>query len=501
MVSCAPLPHHCAMHDKSDRSAAHRVKSFLALVFALALGACSGLPAHRQEPFRSHLLDPDPVIGSCARLLAAVDDVVDEAGVRDGAAWRVPGHPYLRADRLAAAGRLYLHDDEWFVRLRELDREGRHFELANLPDAARPALNARAERIVAAKPLEETLDVCANQLLDAARRDQRAPAAVVVPGEYSTLKRVVGLYWVSRIAVDRGIRHYQQDTARTFAQPLDDLPVLGRLMRHVPATGEMAMAATGLAPDLARLVARHAPILDIDTHTDHDRFGTPEFDDDRSPEVDIAHPMMFVRVAYTVADGRALTQLVYSIWFPSRPKTSADDLYGGALDGLTWRVTLGPDGRPWVFDTIHNCGCYHQFFPTPRAVARPRLNAIDEWAFVPQSLPDVRPESRVVLRIAAGTHYLQRVSVIDEPVNGSVYAFGADDSLRSLLQRDGSRHSLFGADGIVPGTRRLERLVLWPMGVSEPGSMRQWGRHPTAFVGRRHMDDADLISRYFEFRP
>jgi hypothetical protein len=31
--------------------------------------------------------------------------------------------------------------------------------------------------------------------------------------------------------------------------------------------------------------------------------------------------------------------------------------------------------------------------------------------------------------------------------------------------------------------------------------MRQWGRHATAFVGKRHFDDAHLFERYFEFRP
>jgi hypothetical protein len=28
--------------------------------------------------------------------------------------------------------------------------------------------------------------------------------------------------------------------------------------------------------------------------------------------------------------------------------------------------------------------------------------------------------------------------------------------------------------------------------------MRQWGTHATAFIGRRHFDDADLIERRFE---
>ena len=27
--------------------------------------------------------------------------------------------------------------------------------------------------------------------------------------------------------------------------------------------------------------------------------------------------------------------------------------------------------------------------------------------------------------------------------------------------------------------------------------MRQWGRHATAFVGRRHFDDADLLEKRF----
>jgi hypothetical protein len=49
----------------------------------------------------------------------------------------------------------------------------------------------------------------------------------------------------------------------------------------------------------------------------------------------------------------------------------------------------------------------------------------------------------------------------------------------------------------VPGSERGERWLFWPMGVPEPGAMRQWGRHATAFVGRRHFDDPWLLERYF----
>jgi len=58
--------------------------------------------------------------------------------------------------------------------------------------------------------------------------------------------------------------------------------------------------------------------------------------------------------------------------------------------------------------------------------------------------------------------------------------------------------SLFGPDGIVPGTQRGERFFFWPMGIASAGAMRQWGRHATAFVGRRHFDDAQLLERRFE---
>ena len=57
---------------------------------------------------------------------------------------------------------------------------------------------------------------------------------------------------------------------------------------------------------------------------------------------------------------------------------------------------------------------------------------------------------------------------------------------------------LFGTDGIIAGTERLERFLLWPTGIANPGAMRQWGTHATAFVGRRHFDDPDLLDRAFQ---
>jgi hypothetical protein len=50
------------------------------------------------------------------------------------------------------------------------------------------------------------------------------------------------------------------------------------------------------------------------------------------------------------------------------------------------------------------------------------------------------------------------------------------------------------------GSERGERYFFWPMGIESAGQLRQWGRHATAFVGRRHFDDARLLDKYFELR-
>jgi hypothetical protein len=47
---------------------------------------------------------------------------------------------------------------------------------------------------------------------------------------------------------------------------------------------------------------------------------------------------------------------------------------------------------------------------------------------------------------------------------------------------------------------RGERYLFWPMGIKSAGAMRQAGSQPTAFVGRRHFDDADLVDKRFHLR-
>ena len=185
---------------------------------------------------------------------------------------------------------------------------------------------------------------------------------------------------------------------------------------------------------------------------------------------------------------------MYTVWFSERPAQGANDLLSGALDGVVFRVTLAPDGVPVIYDTMHPCGCYHMFFTTPRAVPIPAPDDQTEWAFVPQKLRAMTFEDRLVVRVASRTHYVERV-FRDQDDSLAHYALRPYDELRTLPRMRGGSQSVFGPDGMIAGTERGERYLFWPMGIANAGAMRQWGHHATAFVGRRHFDDADLLER------
>ena len=485
--------------------------SLRAIVLSAALLACGC----------AQLAGPRPAgetdeIARCEGLYADVDRTVTRAGAADGGAARIEGFPQLRVDRLLASFAEEVDSEDrfaaWVERMSALDRGARRFELDNLPAQER----ARLERFVSGG-IQPALERCAElltsrDLASAARRATLREKARV-PDDYDTWKRVIGLYWITRMPFANGVRSYQEETQAVFDGPVSELPARGRPIIYAPPEASEGTAAEVreilarstrnalgiLEPqgeDAERLFAVFAPVWIVDERDANDRIGPLTVSEDGHVEVQATAPVVYRRFAHTRYHERVLLQLVYSVWFPARPKVSATDLLGGHLDAVIWRVTLGPDGVPLIFDSIHSCGCYHQFFPTSRAHPLPQQDTLDEQAFVPQRLGALEPGEQTVIRLEAGTHYIQRV-LVEKAQSGVRYAFAADDALRSIRDPSGRRRSAFRPDGIIPGSERGERDLFWPMGVREPGAMRQWGRHATAFVGRRHFDEARLIERYF----
>jgi hypothetical protein len=480
----------------------------LAVVPALLLvSACASF-----QPAPSARVDSaDAQARACAQWYFDLDRRVARHGMRDAQARPVEGFPYLRVNRLLAAMRGEAGADPEKLRalvqeMQALDAEGRTAELANLePDRAQAHSALEHARACAAT-------LRSADLADAAARERLLEQAAV-PDDYSTGERILGVYALTKYPFFSGVRQYQHQVDEAFAARLARPAVryVPEAAAPMPRGAQAEALAQGAANPLGipeppgealeRLFAAHAPVFEIEQTGDFDRPGALRWQRDaRVPTVDPEDPVVYRMPAWTRYRGRVLLQLVYTIWFPERPADSSTDILSGALDGVVWRVTLAPDGEPLVYDTMHPCGCYHMFFPTPRAQPKPPPESTLEWMFSPQSLPRVAAGERPVVRIATRTHYVERVTLDAASAGGTAYALRDYDVLRSLPRPEGGRASIFGPEGLVAGTERAERFLFWPMGIASPGAMRQWGRHATAFVGRRHFDDPDLLEKRFELQ-
>lgn len=488
------------------------------LLCACLLSACGSLdeaPAHTSRQ------------AYCQALVAVLDDTVAQRGVRDGQDRRVAGYPYLRVNRLLASYRGDVSGadyEQWLDELQALALNGWRYEYRNLPGLDQQQLWQQAQVVEpGAVSFAQVLERCATTLnaadsTDPARRDALREAAVV-PDNYSLAKRTFGLYPLTSLGFRRGVSGWHQEVREQYALALDQLEAEGELIFYRPPSSQrlttqqvaaivQRAAASSLALpqppaiELDALFASFAPIFAIDTAGRDDRPGAPRWLPGGRLDVDVRTPVVYRYATHTRYRGRALLQLNYLLWFRARPPTERPDLLAGALDGIVWRVTLRPDGKPLVFDTIHPCGCYHLLFPGPGVSATVQQSAGLEPVLSPPqaSLPGAA-EPPLVLHVASTTHYVERVSVerdyhpTMEQSAGFTreYQLLAADELRSLDWRADQRRSLYGENGLVSGSERLERFLFWPMGIASAGAMRQPGHQATAFIGRRHFDDADLF--------
>lgn len=491
----------------------------IATLLVVLLGAgCATL----QEPERGNLESGSAAVRQCASWFRELDEAVDRAGVRDAGAYRIPGFPYLRADRYTASFRDEAHENEavfsaWLRRLRRADAVARQAEIRNLPAGAMsgPADGGEHATVV--------VERCASELERHDTRDAAARARLIqratVPDEYLDWQRAAGLYPLLAFPFAQGIERWHEEAAAAFRAARTGQKFTGTPVTRysLPAASVLPRSAVGTLlaratthplrtpefseQELEQVFSTYAPVFEVETNGAFDRPGTLKWEAAGRLGVDAMRPVVYRRLTYTRSGRDSLAQLVYTLWFPERPANGPFDILAGKLDGIVFRVTLAPDGEPVLYDSMHPCGCYHMFFPTPRAQALPAPEQRMEWAFVPATLPAMPDRSRVVVRVATGTHYLLDVAPDTGASADVAYASEDEDNLRSLPLPGGGHRSIYAPNGLVEGTERGERALFWPMGIPSAGAMRQWGKHATAFLGKRHFDDADLIERRFTIAP
>lgn len=460
-------------------------------------------------------------IQDCAELFVEFDELVRKQGVMDVQASRIEGFPYLRADRFLASFKSRLQQDEalhlWLERLRELDYEARLIELRNLDfDADHLAGFSVSDKRALAGKLGHCGGLLINTDLKRKGQIQKLINNVEVKDNYNEFSRVLGFYPVSRLFVAKGVDQLHEEIKATFQQqksqtanhsliyyypePDDSGRTWTRIAGLLQTASNNPLAIPLLDKDSEEvLFSRYAPVWAIEQKSNDDKIGKPYWDENGKLDIDTETPITYRFLSYTKLDEEILLQLNYVIWFPARPVTGPLDILGGKLDGITWRVTLNKGGKPLIYDAMHNCGCYHMFFPSPNLERRDIGYEGEEPILVPDIVQEIKPDQRAVIHIASSSHYIEGVRLISEDkTDYTIYSHADYQELRSLTYGDNRYKSMFAENGIVAGTSRKERFILWPMGVMDPGAMRQMGHHAIAFVGKRHFDDPDLIERYFK---
>ncbi len=477
---------------------------------ALFIAGCATIPV----PTRSDRVGETGSVGGCADFFASLDKQIKEANVLDPGIFRVKKYPYLRVDRFIASFRDEVDNQAafaaWMDRMQASDRDARKYEIANLLDSAVASFDSVNDRAGLYRKVATCGDLLRASDFQNVDHQEKLRESVSVSDDYITLRRVLGIYPLTRLFVSYGVSRWHAEARKSFsAEP----PANWETIHYVPAekieipsSGRIVEQTERDALGIPIYTAEHrqalfqmyAPVWEIQFQGDYDRIGEPFYTDSGVLSVNTDQPVTYTLLSYTRFAKEIFTQLNYIIWFPARPKEGAFDILGGKLDGLNYRVTLDNSGNPLVYETMHNCGCYYKAYPTDRLQVRAQIDYAEPPLILEAPAMNASKDLMAVA-MESRTHYVQHLYPLSRELKStmSVYSLLDYDQLRSLSYLKNDRRSMFGQDSIAPGSKRLERFILWPTGVLSPGAMRQWGRHAVAFAGKRHFDDPFFMDRMF----
>jgi hypothetical protein len=440
--------------------------------------------------------------------------------VRDASSYLIADFPYLRTNRFLSVLKENIKDEktreQWVQLLRQLDLKAREKEIQNLPEQT--VISLIPEEGTNRKWLYNRLESCSNELFS---YDTTHPGfyenlfpLVGFPDEYSFARRALGLYPVFSIPVALLTVQSRKSSRSRFNSDLDAIPIKGEL-RHVVPQEEVVLKEEVIREIIEesrenplqipllddvngkKFVVAFAPIIIQDVAAHYDRLGKVVWEKERL-EIDPTHPTVYYYTSHAFFKGEPILQINYVIWYSKTAGKAAPWIERGRLDGLTTRISLDTQGKPFMIDVMKNCGCYQLFAPQKERFQGTVSRRFKPDLLVAQWMPTVPPGKRLGVRVSSGWHQVERLLATEIPPDPIHYQLLPYDVLEILPYGGGETKSMFNSGGVVEDSKRgKEEVLLFSMGVPSVGSMRQRGRHPSELIGRIHCDDPELFDRYF----
>jgi len=384
---------------------------------------------------------------------------------------RIASVPWLRYQRLST--QLVQENvalSAVLTRMTQWARTGLLSEAQQVPAAQ---LQAWRQRYTVTAPLPDFIASCQQALLRLQyaqpQHTQRWLAQLPVDHDYSEVARVIGLYPLSAAVVRPAIEREQAHLKAAW----------GRLPQRLWSVYRPQVTAT--ATELTPLLRQHAPVWFIEGSAPANLPGAPIWQQGQLT-VGTDQAVSYAFMSEGRWQGQTLTQLNYVLWFAKRPALRPIDWVAGAHDALVWRVNLDASGKVVAYDSIHLCGCWYRLFLPPKR----GYQALTDPQQEPVMMQRVRPANKMAVYVSADTHQISYARPAQTSA-GQAYHLKA---FETLLARP-----VFNRHGYVPGSERLERWFLWPLGVKNPGALRRPGDHAISFIGQRYFDAPDLLEQ------
>ncbi|UIP29593.1 hypothetical protein [Photobacterium sp. TLY01] len=479
----------------------------LTLLPFLLVAACTSLPEPIPDAIPAQQQIYTQSQAGCVDLLTDFKRTVQQQGVQDAQLAWDPRFPHLAFDRFSLSWLFELtgrdSKRQWLDYVSHQAAVQRQAEYQNLPDNSAYAFNQ--------------LEQCAAQLVSQSLYQPALWSVLIAEppqpvSGYSSWQRVLGLYPLTQHLARPSVDKEKRRLISHFIQPVegdairyapDDKSSLNR--SQIQAWFRQARARSALSwPQLSagqqqRLLNHYAPVIQVETRSRDDFPGQVKYVTASQPAVVSRKPTLYTHVSYTRFYGQTLMQLNYSLWFANRTARSGFDPYAGRFDGVLIRLTLDADGQPYILDSIHHCGCYHMVFALSPTLRFAATDNKEEWPVTLQVYAGQQTD-KLGVTLSAGEHMVKDVQWLRHDVRTRSLTVLPYEQLRSLPAAPSQNKSLFNPQGMLPASVRAERFYLWPLGVKSPGTQRQLGHHATAFIGKRHFDEAFLFETFFK-RP